>query len=406
LFGVLLSAGCWDYREPDEVAWIMAIGVDKGRENLIRVSAQIAIPKDIGAGGTGGGGGGGGGGGEAHFVVAMDAPSIPVALELMNAFVDRRADLSHTKVVIFSRELAEEGLNRYFATLNRFYQFRPTSSVLISQDKAEETLRQANPILEDNPGKYWELITAGWQYTEFIPRATFQIIDQAIRTPGGSAMIPLVGLEREEPGPPDRTFKPKGEQIAGDVTRRGGVPVEFMGAAVFKAGRMVGAVNGDEVGVVKFVKGEIEETFEHIPDPCKRDKLIVVRIFPRQRPEIEIDLRGTGPPRVMATVFLEGDIVSIQGRTEYDEPELISVLEREVVKNRNEEAREAVERAQELEADIFGFGWQAKKQFLAWRDWEDYRWGEQFSHADIEVTFDLKVRRVGLVHESPLFRPD
>ncbi|RJX21445.1 MAG: hypothetical protein C4575_04435 [Desulforudis sp.] len=250
------------------------------------------------------------------------------------------------------------------------------------------------------------LITAGWQYTEFIPRATFQIIDQAIRTPGGSAMIPLVGLEREEPGPPDRTFKPKGEQIAGDVTRRGGVPVEFMGAAVFKAGRMVGAVNGDEVGVVKFVKGEIEETFEHIPDPCKRDKLIVVRIFPRQRPEIEIDLRGTGPPRVMATVFLEGDIVSIQGRTEYDEPELISVLEREVVKNRNEEAREAVERAQELEADIFGFGWQAKKQFLAWRDWEDYRWGEQFSHADIEVTFDLKVRRVGLVHESPLFRPD
>ncbi len=403
LLVLLPAAGCWDYREPDEVAWVTAIGLDKGRENLLRVSLQIAVPKDI-AGGGGGGNGGGGDGGPGFFVAAMDVPSIDSALEIMNAFVDRQGDLSHTKVLVISRELAEEDVTRYLMTLNRFWQFRPTTTVLISQDSAEETLRKTKPVLENDPGKYWELITAGWEYTEFIPRDTFRIVDASIRTPGRAAFIPLVGLQREEPGTPDPTFKSKGEQIAGSLAREGGVELDFFGMATLVNGRMVGTLNGDETGIVKFVRGNNKRTTKHVVDPHQPDRLIIVRITPREDPDIEIDIPGDGPPRIRATIPVEGNIVSIQGETPWDVPERIPQLEELVMRSLNEDARTTVRRTQEMGADVFGFGWQAKRQFLTWQEWEDYRWGDKFPHAEIEISFDFQIRQAGLVHEArPLY---
>lgn len=394
---LLLAGGCWDYREPDEVAWVMAVGLDKGRENLLRVTFQVAIPKDI----SGGGEEGGGGGGQGYFVTSMEAPSFLAAIEMMNAFVDRQGDLTHAQVVIFSRELAERDISRYFMSLNRFFQFRPSTRVMVCQDTAEETLRQAMPVLENSPGKYWELITAGWKYTEFIPRDGFRFIDANLRTPGAAAVVPLIGLEREKPGPPDPTFKPKGEQIAGSLARKGGVKIEFFGAALFSEGRMVGTLNGDQTGVLKFVRGTAERTIKHVLDPHEPGHLIILRVTPRgNRPHIDIDLRGDGPPRVRAVIPVEANIMSIYGRTEWDRPERIPELEKMANRALNEDALVAVQRLQEMGADGFGFGWQAKRHFLTWEDWENYRWDDKFPQADIEVVFDLQIRQAGLVHET------
>lgn len=397
LLVLLPAAGCWNYREPDDVAWVTAIGLDRGRENLLRVTLQVAVPKDIGGGGEEGGGGGGGSG---FFVTAMDVPSIDSALETMNAFVDRQGDLTHTKVVVISRELAEEDVSRYFMTLNRFWQFRPATTVLISQDPAEKTIRRAQPILELNPGKYWELVTQGWKYTEFIPRDGFRVVDANLRTPGAAPLVPLVGLEREEEGPPDRTFKSKGEQIAGDLARKGGVKVEFFGAAVFRDGRMVGTLNGNETGMVKYIRMTNKRTIKHVADPRQPGRLIVLRVTPRAQPDVEIDLRGDGPPHIRAVIPVEANIISIQGATEWDDPARIPQLEALVARSFNKEARTTVERVQEMDADVFGFGWRAKQLFWTWKEWEDYRWDDKFGHADIEICFDLRVRQGGLIHDA------
>lgn len=40
---VLSLTGCYDYSEPDEKAWVLAIGVDKGRENKLTVTSVVAV---------------------------------------------------------------------------------------------------------------------------------------------------------------------------------------------------------------------------------------------------------------------------------------------------------------------------------------------------------------------------
>ncbi|MEW6545992.1 MAG: Ger(x)C family spore germination protein, partial [Bacillota bacterium] len=42
---LLTSGGCWDRVEPDRMASIIALGLDRGRERPLRVTAQISIPR-------------------------------------------------------------------------------------------------------------------------------------------------------------------------------------------------------------------------------------------------------------------------------------------------------------------------------------------------------------------------
>ncbi|MCL5935391.1 MAG: hypothetical protein M1543_02730 [Firmicutes bacterium] len=53
---ILMLAGCWGSLETDEVAYVMAMGFDKGPGNSLVVTFQIANPKAIsGLAGVGGG---------------------------------------------------------------------------------------------------------------------------------------------------------------------------------------------------------------------------------------------------------------------------------------------------------------------------------------------------------------
>lgn len=119
LLGLILP-GCYDYSEPDERAWVLAMGLDKGRQNVLTVTVVIAVPKNI-VGGSGGEPTGGGG----FYTVSLEAPTLLSSLELLNAMVDRRADLSHTKWFVFSRELAEESIAPYFGPITRFLPVSP-----------------------------------------------------------------------------------------------------------------------------------------------------------------------------------------------------------------------------------------------------------------------------------------
>jgi hypothetical protein len=48
LICLLFQTGCWGFREVDEEAFIMILGLDKGKENLLVLTAQIAVPRGMG----------------------------------------------------------------------------------------------------------------------------------------------------------------------------------------------------------------------------------------------------------------------------------------------------------------------------------------------------------------------
>ncbi|WP_347490644.1 Ger(x)C family spore germination protein [Desulfoscipio sp. XC116] len=396
LLGLILP-GCYDYSEPDERAWVLAMGLDKGRQNVLTVTVVIAVPKNI-VGGSGGEPTGGGG----FYTVSLEAPTLLSSLELLNAMVDRRADLSHTKWFVFSRELAEESIAPYFGPITRFYQFRRSSHVVICEGRAEDFLAKGTPKLEDNVGKYYELLQRGWRNTEFIPFDTFHEFYIKSKEPGVASVALLASLDRETSVFPDNSFKPKGNYQAGRIPREGGDKIEVMGGAVFKEGRMIDTLDGDEVGMQKLFEGTLSFSIMDVLDPKEPDRFLIIEVRPRQKPKIDVRIVD-GYPQITADVKLEGEILSIQSGYNYEKPDNLPVLEEAVEKHVREDLEKTIAKSQKLGADFLGFGLHAKKLFWTWSQWEAYKWDEKYAGANIAVNVDFKIRRIGLVRKmTPL----
>ncbi|SFG75892.1 Spore germination B3/ GerAC like, C-terminal [Desulfotomaculum arcticum] len=396
-FLLLLIPGCYDYNDPDEIAWVLAIGLDKGKQNNLTITTVVAVPKNI-AGGGGGQPASGGGGGGGFFTVSMEAPTFLSALELLDSVVDRRADLSHIKWVVFSRALAEEGLTKYMDTLVRFHQFRRTSYVIICEGGAEDFLSKGVPKLEDNVGKYYELLQRGWRYTEFIPFDNFEYFYIKSEMPGVAPLGILASLNREAPVYNNNSPKANGIYQAGKIPREGGGELEFMGAAIFKEGKMVGTLNGNQVGVQKIFEGTMKRTFIDVPDPEHRNDYIIVEVKPRQSPKVNVQIVD-GYPHIAVDVQMEGGVVGIQSRENYITPARLYIIEDAVEKSLYRDINETMVKSMDLKADFLGFGLHAKKLFLTWPEWVAYNWDEKYPEATFDIKVDYKVRRAGLLHE-------
>lgn len=392
----LFLGGCYGYHEVDESAYILALGLDRGRENLLSISAQVAIPRNI----AGGEGGGGGGEGETFMVVTMEAPTLLSALEMINSVVDRRADLSHTKAIIFSRDLAEEDISRYFAPLARFRQFRRHTYIMVANASPRELLERNDPLLENNPAKFYELLMGGNRYTEFIPLTQFHHFYLEAISPLEEPFAVLVGLQRDEPGPASREHRTKGSHVAGQIPRQGGNELEVMGAAVFRGGRMVGTINGDETGYLKILHSQFRHTITSLEDPRHPGRFVIFEITPQRPPDITVDINGE-QTAISANIHLEADIMSIQSGENYENPELMPIIREALAQNIQGEMEELIRRCQrEFRSDIFGFGNYARGEVTTWDQLLALDWPRRFPEAQVNVAVEVQIRRVGLQRKT------
>jgi len=56
-----LLTSCFDSKEIDDMAYVVALGLDKGATNHLKMTLQLAVPAKASSGEGGGSGGGGGG---------------------------------------------------------------------------------------------------------------------------------------------------------------------------------------------------------------------------------------------------------------------------------------------------------------------------------------------------------
>ena len=115
----LLTSCTTDSKEIDDQVYTLVIGADKAINNKVRVTVQFPTYKSGGEGmsGTQKKGGGGGEGnkdetGEVSgtIVETVEAPTLLEAVDLLNTSTTRRISLVQTKEIIFSEDLAKEGI--------------------------------------------------------------------------------------------------------------------------------------------------------------------------------------------------------------------------------------------------------------------------------------------------------
>ena len=156
--------GCYDAKSIDSFAYVIAIGIDKGTTDTLKLTFQFAIPADSS---SSNGEGEGTTQSANSSTISVQCSSINSGLSLMNNYTSKKINLSHCKAVIMSETLSYDGVSDYIKTLMNNIEIRPDCNIIISKCDASDFLHNSKPPLENLSAKYYELILNSSEYTGY-----------------------------------------------------------------------------------------------------------------------------------------------------------------------------------------------------------------------------------------------
>ncbi len=399
--------GCYDSREIDDWAYVIAIGMDKGKTHALKITLKFAVPKNIGGAESKGQGGGGGDGSTTD--ITLESPTLFSGLNMANNIISRQINLFHAKVIVFSKELAEDEIfERMITAFPRTINVRPEVFILVARDSAEEYVKGIQLQFEVNPTKFYELAYTTSHYTGFIAPITLRDFILRLKSYDRQPVGILAGVSRyksSEDFDPQRTtnlekgraFPLEGDYFAGDIPKVSENKTEVMGLAVFDGARMVGELDGAETGLYLMVTGEFRSAYMTHPDPLVENSYVILNVNQGRKPVHSVKM-SDGKPEISVKIMLEADIQVIQSGKNYESLEMKPLLQRTYEKFLEEGiTRFLYKTSEEFHSDICGFGKSLKKRFLTWKEWEEFNWLSRYKDASFSVEVELKIRRPGLI---------
>lgn len=394
----LSSSGCSkSQREVDDYAYVIAMGIDKGENENLKVTLSFANPNKIG-GGTEGGGGEGGSENLINFTT--ESSGIFNSLNVANDNISKVINLSHVKLIVFSKEIAKSGIEKYVDGFVRELHVRPVTILAVCDEKPDSYLRKISPKLEVNPEKYINDLFEKEQ-TTFISKTTLRDFYSWSNSDSKDISMPYLGSLNEErsedyeEGEGSMSYNIDDNETSQTPKKTDNKSV-VLGSAFFKGDKMVGTGSNIENLYNLLLNGKANEIAYSIENAS--DNITELSLTQRSKPRIKVDT-SSKVPKAKIYVEVEADIMSIEDRyvadNEYEkiEKKINEDLEINIKKYLHKTVKD-------LNVDPIGFGNFAKVNFLTWQDWKNYQWRKKYPQMEYEVSVNSRVIRFGLLNKS------
>ena len=392
IFIVFLCSGCSkDIAELEGRGYVSAIGIDKGKNNNLSITYQIANIK-YGMDTT-----------TNKFAnqrkknetVTFESPDLITAKDIANIVVARRITLEHARILIVGEDFAKTP--EFFHVLEaalRDKELRRSMNIFVCREKASEFLNKNDPKIEDRTSKYFDFMTNRWRDTGFITISDLNGFMQ--RTEGNESLFLGAYTSTKQ-----YSFNEEGNEadyLPGQVDFEGGNPTQMIGSAVFKRGKMIGNLTGDENRFVILLrpKNIVKSMLFTFEDPIDKIYKISAKLIKSKNTKIKIDI-SSNKPRVNVVVPVKIEILAIPSFVKYVEVKDNEQLLRNAIKKQLEEkAGKLVKKTQE----VFGgepFLWEleVRKKFWTFEEYQNYNWMDKYTKAEISINFDVIIKSFG-----------
>lgn len=413
----LLLCGCYDNREPNNIAFVTAVGIDISKQNKKNydITFQIANPTQI----SGGASEEGGKGGEIIQNITVEAPTVYAGIETANFIMSKIISLSHIKLFVFSEELARNGIADLTDAMSRSEEIRPNVYLAVAKASAKEYLEAVKPSAEINPAKYYQS-TFEKEALGGIPKSTNNEFYFYQKTDERNAVLPIASVinaknndsisdkasntalngaqqteenEKQRNAPVNENafeYKIK-NYIAGQVAISEENESELMGMAVFSGDKMIGALGSTETLIYNILTNKFKQGYITFKS-SKTDIPITILLQRTEKTKISYDKTSK---TATVKLFLEGEFISLPA--DYITEKDTQTFEKEIRAAIKESFEMFTDRLQtEFKSDIIGIGSSAKREFLTYDDFKNYNWCEQFPNIEVVFNIDFVIERTGL----------
>lgn len=397
---LLTLTGCSDRIELEQQSYVIAIGIDKGEQKgTFSFTFQIANP-EVGATLSTGSEG------EADETVTITGSDIVTTTNTANSFVTKKITLDQTKVIVISEELARSNdFIRVIQSASRTPQLRRGVQLIVSKENASDFLNNNDPKLETRPHKYYQYMINRATQTGIIPHADLHRFFQITEGDADLFLGIYATTEKTEP----KEHGSEDEYIAGQLPKKGGNKTQFMGSTVFKEGKMIDVISGQETRICNILDNtlDMDELLSTYPDPIDPDYQIAANYSQKSDPTIDITYnKKNNHAKINVTVPFEIELIAIPSLIDYaqnkqNQDELRKSIEQYNEKNANNIVQKSQE---EYGSDPFYWSLYIRKFFKDIPAYEKADWNRKiFPNADITVNFELKRLEFGkMLNDSNL----
>lgn len=377
----------------DNLAYVLVIGIDKGKDNNLEVSFQFSTTsKSTESGST------------EKTPTVMDsvtAPSLSTAINLMDSYMGKELNLSHCKVIIFSEELAQEGISEEIYTLINDTQIRPSSNIVVSKCNAKFYMEQTSPELENLISKYYEIFTNSSKYTGLKPNATIGDFFNAIICKTCEPVAILGGISTEKPENQGNNHIQENYNVKSNQTPiEGENGSENIGIAAFKDDKLVGELCALETTTYLALHNRVDCFLISIPDPDDSKRYIDIYLYPNGSTKVDIDTATTSPFIKVKSSFT-GRIYSMSNNSKYLEPEILEDISETCNKYLESVFSDYLYKtSKEFKSDINAFGKYALGNFFTTQEYDSYNWCNNYQNAFFEVEVDTSIKSSMLITET------
>ena len=380
---VLLSAllaGCWSRRELTEVSFVGAIGID-WVDGEFQVSLAVIQPrKQVSEQG--------GPPASGVWTVAERGPAITAALAKLDQTLERAMTLTHVRVIVFGREMAEHGIGPTIDFLLRGVEIRPTAWVAVTNSRAVDLL-QARPRQErvptDGPLGYQDVAN---RRSSITPARRLTQVAELLQEEGISLTLPLFRLGSLDAPNPEQAMDEGAMEGRPENARE----IIYGGAGIFRDDRLVGWLTPEQSrghlwGINQIVHGVISADCLK-PKPDER----VVFHMRKSAGRSTTSLTG-GKLRGLVRVQVVADIHELTCAEPILRNGDTSVAEALMAQRIRANIEKALAVSRATGADFFGFGQSLFRAAPAEFKARQSRWEEELRTMPITVEVQTRVAR-------------
>ena len=372
----------------DNLAYVVAIGFDIKDNGKLELSFQIALPS-----GSEGSFGSTSSQSSDSIVTSVECNTFESGVNLVNSYLSKELNLSHCKAIVFSEEIAFQGIGEYLYTLINHVEIRPTCNVIISKCNAKYFLNNSSPLLEQLSSKYYEIASTSEKVTGYTYNITLLDFFSDFADSFTECFATLGSVNDGGSDNRDSSISANGTDdsyVASETPIDAQKNIENLGLAVFKGDKLVGELNGLECIAHLILTNELDNAVISVPSPFESTNYIDLYITD-SKCKTKVYL-SNGTPYIKPDIDLSCRIISMSDDYKDLTEENILLIE--------EYTKYYIERfiydylyktAKVFKSDITAFGKYAVSNFSTLNEWDEYNWLDNYQNSFFNVDINIDI---------------
>lgn len=364
----------------DNSAFVIAIGIDKSTTNKLKVTFEFLATSSSGNSAS-----------ETQPILnTVECSSITNGINMMNAHLGRKVNISHCKLIVFSEELAKDGISNEVYSLINEVQIRPTANIVVSKCNTRYYIQNSVPSLENLIPKYYDIFPNTSKYTGYTCNATIGDVFNSLVCNYGSAYAILGGLSTSDDNSSTSQYLDDSSIKSNDTQINAKRKSQNIGLAVFKDDKLVGELNAIETICFNTIKRKLDSFLVSIPNPQNSTSKIDIYITPDNANNINISFIN-GAPYVKIKLDFSGKIYSMSKGSQYLNTDVLNSISNSCNSYLEKQFSNYLYKTSTVfESDINTFGLYALHKFSTTTDFDNYNWLNNYKNC----TFDVEINTV------------